>query len=330
MAQGYGSLDVFFGGLEALLGPPQVVKDPDHPKGQPTIRKAMENEHVSMKDSPITFTSSNGVTTDSITEWEFAYKPTRKFGQYPERKGFEEEHPEWRRHPKPLAEFLEEGGLLEVEANAKLRAEGHAEVILEEVLAGRLYTGPMYQKYNAVLRAKSGDAFLAKQCTSPPPPRHVTSIGLRQSDPSASLATYLLCFAECLCAARPPPHPRPTRADRDLCHGNNYVSTIHAINSCVIKLSKLTVAGKVWRGVCYGKLPDRFWTPSSEGICGGVEYGFQSTTRSYEQALHYAMGCGWAASDDATTLFELSMGLVDRGAELTWLSQYPHEQVHAP
>jgi hypothetical protein len=212
VAQGYGSLDVFFGGLEALLGPPQVVKDPDHPKGQPTIRKAMENEHVSMKDSPITFTSSNGVTTDSITEWEFAYKPTRKFGQYPERKGFEEEHPEWRRHPKPLAEFLEEGGLLEVEANAKLRAEGHAEVILEEVLAGRLYTGPMYQKYNAVLRAKSGDAFLAKQCTSPPPPRHVTSIGLRQSDPSASLATYLLCFAECLCAARPPPHPRAQTA----------------------------------------------------------------------------------------------------------------------
>ena len=104
------------------------------------------------------------------------------------------------------------------------------------------------------------------------------------------------------------------------------MSTIHAINSCVIKLSKLTIAGKVWRGVCYGKLPECFWTPSSEGICGGVEYGFQSTTRSYEQALHYALGCGWAATDDATTLFELSMGLVDRGAELTWLSQYPHEQ----
>ena len=183
-----------------------------------------------------------------------------------------------------------------------------------------------------------------------------------------------------------PPHHRPSSPSslsriqyRDLCHGNNYVSTIHAISSCVIKLSKLTKAGKVFRGVCYGKLPDRFWTPSSEGICGGVEFGtcarrskpcprgaygpsgpyrrqahaalvapatstlaadttrtldaspstapgFQSTTRSYEQALHYAMGCGWAAHDDATTIFEISMGLVDRGAELTWLSQYPHEQ----
>ena len=30
--------------------------------------------------------------------------------------------------------------------------------------------------------------------------------------------------------------------------GNGYPTSIHAINSCVIKLSKLTKAGKVWRG----------------------------------------------------------------------------------
>lgn len=82
------------------------------------------------------------------------------------------------------------------------------------------------QKYNAVLRAKSGDPFLIKQY-------------------------------------------------KDLCFGNQYISTIHSINSCIIKLSKLTVAGTVYRGVCYGKMPDKFWTPSSEGICGGVEFGFQ-------------------------------------------------------
>ena len=98
------------------------------------------------------------------------------------------------------------------------------------------------QKYNAVLRAKSGDPFLIKQY-------------------------------------------------RDLCFGNQYISTIHSINSCIIKLSKLTVAGVVYRGVCYGKLPDKFWHPSSEGICGGVEFGFQSTTRERAQAVHYATGC---------------------------------------
>ena len=132
-------------------------------------------------------------------------------------------------------------------------------------------------KYNAVLRSKSGDAFLAKQY-------------------------------------------------RDLCHGNNYVSTIHAVNSCVIKLSKLTKAGTVYRGVCYATTPEAFWTPSAEGICGGVEFGFQSMSRDYDNAVYYARGCGWAGPDDATTLFELQMGLVDRGAELSWLSQYPHEK----
>ena len=42
------------------------------------------------------------------------------------------------------------------------------------------------------------------------------------------------------------------------------------------------------------------------------------------------MGCGWAAHDDATTIFEISMGLVDRGAALTLFSQYPHEQEVPP
>lgn len=51
-----------------------------------------------------------------------------------------------------------------------------------------------------------------------------------------------------------------------------------------------------------------------------------ATTRERSQALHYAMGCGWAGKDDATTLFEIQMGMIDRGAELDWLSQYPHER----
>ena len=32
---------------------------------------------------------------------------------------------------------------------------------------------------------------------------------------------------------------------KKLCKGNGYVTTIHAINSCVLKLSKLTKAQKV-------------------------------------------------------------------------------------
>ena len=46
----------------------------------------------------------------------------------------------------------------------RLEKAGHSMMIEEEVVAGRLYTGPMYHKYNTVLRAKSGDASLVETC----------------------------------------------------------------------------------------------------------------------------------------------------------------------
>ena len=61
-------------------------------------------------------------------------------------------------------------------------------------------------------------------------------------------------------------------------------------------------------------------------VAQGVEYGFQSTTRDRSQAEHYAKGSGWAKPTDAMTIFEIQMGMIDRGAELTWVSQYPHER----
>ena len=93
----------------------------------------------------------------------------------------------------------------------------------EELVGGRMYTGPCYAKYNAVLRAKSKDPFLVDQC-------------------------------------------------RKITLGNTYTTSIHAINSCVIKLSKLTKAGKVWRGIKDAKLPKSFWVANSMGVRGGIEY----------------------------------------------------------
>ena len=284
---GYGNLSHFFNGLETLLGPPAMVKDPEQ-DSVATIHMGMQVEHTLEKDCAELFTSSNGVTTTSQIEWEFATRPSARsyFLQeggleaeegWPERKGFKEQHAEWCRQPKSLDELME---LLELRANARLRAEGHAEVIREELLGGRLYTGPMYQKYNAVLRGY-GDA------------------------PGS---TFLADTA------------------RKLTRGNKYVTTIHAINSVVIKLSKLSKAGKVYRGVCYGLLPEQFWKGDESGVRGGIEFGFQSTTREREQAVHYAKGGGWAKEGDAMTIMEMQMGMIDRGADLSWLSQYPHEK----
>ena len=51
--------------------------------------------------------------------------------------------------PRELCDL--EGAL--AEKNAILRELGHEELLHEEMIGGRLYTGPMYQKYNIVLRA---------------------------------------------------------------------------------------------------------------------------------------------------------------------------------
>jgi len=105
-----------------------------------------------------------------------------------------------------------------------------------------------------------------------------------------------------------------------LTRGNQYPTTIHAINSAVVKLSKLTVACRVYRGFAGARLPDSFFVPDKFNTRGGVELGFSSTTAERAQAEHYA------AAGSASTLMVAQMGMVDRGAELSWLSMYEHEK----
>ena len=288
----YGSLSLFYGGLESLLGPPQMHKDPDAPNAPPSLMRAMQNEHCASADSKDEFTTTNGVTTTSAVEWEFCTHPRKKAFTYPDRGGL---HPNEQRTARTLKEMQE---IMEVEANEKLRKGNHSEMIVEELLAGRLYTGasliptplpieaalecsaaltfpqcadllskraimpgPMYQKYNTVLRAKSKTPFLVTQCKA-------------------------------------------------LCKGNDYATSIHATNSCVLKLSKLTKAGKCWRGIKDATLPKEFWVPNEMGVRGGIEYGFSSTTTDKNQAQAYASG-------NASTIFEMQMGMVSAKPSLS-------------
>ena len=103
---------------------------------------------------------------------------------------------------------------------------------------------------------------------------------------------------------------------------NKYTTTLHAINSAVIKLGKLTIADKVFRGISGMGLPTKFWIANKFKVRGGVENGFMSTTLQREVAMSYAASGG----DKMGIVFEVQMGMVNRGANLSWLSQYPHEQ----
>jgi len=266
----YGSLSLFYGGLESLLGPPKMYKGPQHE--EKTLFNTMEFEHTAEKDSSVTFDNNSGVTTTPEMEWAVVTRPEKGF-EYPEREGYKEHHTSWCRVPRSLESML---GDMEAMCNERLRKDGHSEMIREELVGGRLYTGPMYVKYNTVLRSKSKD-------------------------------------------------PAMLQMVKQLTKGNGYPTTIHAINSCVIKLSKLTKAGKVWRGIKDATLPKEFWEPNAMGVRGGIEYAFSSTTVDKEQALLYAQGNS-QKDGDASTIFEMQMGMVDRGADLTWLSQYPHER----
>merc|ERR1719350_1653787 len=119
--------------------------------------------------------------------------------------------------------------------------------------------------------------------------------------------------------------PQNERMKKDFdnkCMGNRYITTIHVINSAIIKLSKVQKALTVYRGVQGGLLPPEFWNKNDFGVCGGIEFGFMSTTLDESVAKTYAAGGGRRAA----TIFEIKMGMVDRGADLSGFSQYPHER----
>lgn len=132
----YSGLDTFYGGLEGRIGEPQAA-----------VFETMRAEHHKRTDSMAEFTTGNyGVTTTSSTEWIFVVEPfsdsgTRLIG----REGWAVESIEKMadqshcRKPEALEDVLRRG----MPKNAALAKQGEPEVIMEEVVAARLYTGPV-------------------------------------------------------------------------------------------------------------------------------------------------------------------------------------------
>lgn len=121
----FGDLSNFFDGLDGLIGLPS-----------PRVLNAMQAEHTMCTDSLDTFVTTNygGTLTCPSTEWEFVFAPDLD-KKYPGM-GL----PPMGREPCPIKAFIDH-------PNTK-----GAGLTFEEVLALRLYTGPMFVKYNASLR----------------------------------------------------------------------------------------------------------------------------------------------------------------------------------
>ena len=131
----YTGLPTFHAGLEALVGMPS-----------PNLRLAMWAEHCGSADSAQEFTTNNyGVKTTSTIEWWAVVDPAAglkelKLKEYPsETFGIDDERKRGSTGLVPLKEFLP---ALE-EKNLVLRKLNEPELLEEELLAGRSYTGPM-------------------------------------------------------------------------------------------------------------------------------------------------------------------------------------------
>lgn len=87
--------------------------------------------------------------------------------------------------------------------------------------------------------------------------------------------------------------------------------------------AELAKAQKVYRGISNRALSQDLREPNEYNVRGGVEFAFMSTTPKREVAMEYA---GKGADSQTSIVFEIKMGMIDRGADISWLSQYPHEE----
>ena len=76
--------------------------------------------------------------------------------------------------------------------------------------------------------------------------------------------------------------------------------------------SQLSAVCTVYRGFSGAVLPRSFFEPNEDGVRGGVEFGFMSTTTEKHVALGYMAQSGKAAR----MLFQVRMGMIDRGADI--------------
>jgi hypothetical protein len=91
-----------------------------------------------------------------------------------------------------------------------------------------------------------------------------------------------------------------------------FVTTIHAIVSGIIKLSSIMVLPidrKVYRGLSDIELPEEFWEEDAYGSKGGVELGIMSTT------LDKRVACQYSSHGQVPTIFEIDIGQVGMHAK---------------
>jgi hypothetical protein len=259
----FNPLKTFHDGLEGYIGLPN-----------PRFGQAMKDEHCSSRYAERTFDADpvfKVERTSAKAEWDFVVNGTDSWGG---KRWVCPEHGSW------VDGSWAGMGIADFCARPDARAAG---LLWEEVVALRLYTGPMYKWYNSVLRGVNVDYDAQKE----------------------PFDEYKLAGEKG--------------------YSTPFVTTLHVLNSAIRKLSQLTRAERVYRGTKGGALSEKFWKPNEKNIRGGVELSFMSTTLLRDIALQFAQNTD-SEKEQASVLFEINMGMVDRGASVEWVSQVPKEK----
>ena len=277
---GFADTSAYFGGLERIMGGPN-----------PRLRRGMEIDHNECDDSHAEFTAPNyGVRSTSAIEYAFVAAPSSPpaplLAALKDEEGRPAPREDW---PRETAAH-EAAPAFKPRVPMQLPALGRARLAINQRLA-----------------AVGGNPLLEEEC-----------LGLRLYT-GALFVKYNGVLRSCL-RIDGKPVPFFVNSAEQLCQGNQYATTIYVISSGILKLSKVESAGKVYRGLSGLKLPDEMMRPNADGVRGGVECSFISTTRERSVAKAYAAG------DSAGIVLEINMGIVDRGADLSWLSQYSFER----
>ena len=112
------------------------------------------------------------------------------------------------------------------------------------------------------------------------------------------------------------PHQRSNTDGRTT---GKFVTTIHTISSGILKLSKITPAASVYRGISPKDVPNQLLQPDEFGSKSGISVGFISTTTDIDLASRCS------SERNLSHILEYQMDRLSRGAMVQFLSQYTHE-----
>lgn len=268
-----GAFTLSFGGMDTFFGGLEKLL------GSPSsnLVEAMKREHCGMLDSELWFTTPNySVETTSQIEWYFVADPDNGLA-------FLQQAPYYQ---GKLSGWPAEADMMDAEGDENESSERREKHGREPRSLGNFEAE--WAKVDEALEALEIDML-----------QEAEFIGARlYTGP---------CYFKYNAALRGISIASMEERWMNLNRGNKYTTTLHVINSAVVKLGKLQSAAKVYRGVSGGVLPPEFWDASEHNVRGGCEYGFLSTTLNREVAAKYA-----ASGSNAGILFEIQMGMCGR------------------